>query len=307
MTAARLSAASTPATRTRKSGRMPVARPPVIGARVVGTRPTRLRYWAAPLAAALLCCSLPVRAGLFDDDEARAKIEQLRSQVDVIQKSAVARLGALETAVQDKRALIDLATSIDSLRDELAQIRGQIEVLSNQVAQGERRQKDLYADLDARLRRIEKAREDEAKAAEAAKAQDKAQQDSGALEGKAYEAALGAYKAARYQEAIEQFQALVQANPLSELAPSAQYWTGNALFALKDYKRAVTELRKLVLGWPENPRASDSLLTIASAQAELGDAKAEHATLTELVAHYPKTPAADQAKQRLARKPASTR
>ena len=79
------------------------------------------------------------------------------------------------------------------------------------------------------------------------------------------------------------------------------------MFALKDYKRAVTELRKLVLGWPENPRASDSLLTIASAQAELGDAKAEHATLTELVAHYPKTPAADQAKQRLARKPASTR
>ena len=88
MTAARLLAASTPV--------------------------TRLRYWAAPLAAALLCCALPVRAGLFDDDEARAKIEQLRSQVDVIQKSAVARLSALETAVQDKRALIDLATSIEA-------------------------------------------------------------------------------------------------------------------------------------------------------------------------------------------------
>ena len=38
---------------------------------------------------------------------------------------------------------------------EIARLRGQIEVLANELANTQKRQKDFYTDLDARLRNLE--------------------------------------------------------------------------------------------------------------------------------------------------------
>ncbi len=262
--------------------------------------------------AALAGGTLAAHAGVFDDDEARQRIEQLRNQLQLIQKSVDGRFGSLEAQVQDRSALIELGSTIDKLRDELARMRGQFEVMANRIEQAERRQKDFYADLDNRLRRMERAQEERAKEdlarndklKEDKEARERAEQESAAAEGKAYEAALAAYKAADYKAAAQQFEAFVAAWPESPLAGNAQYWNGNALFSLKDYKGAKAAQQKMVASSPDNPRVPDALLSIASAQAELGDTKAEQATLKDLVARFPKSPAADQAKQRLARRPA---
>src|SRR5207247_11311297 len=121
------------------------------------TRAMRLRItlalWAALLAGA-------AHAALFDDDEARKQIIQLRNQVDARQKSIAerlsaidARLGQLDSSGQNR--VVDLAQLIESLKQDVAKLRGHIEVLSNQTETLERRQKDLYVDLDNRLRKIE--------------------------------------------------------------------------------------------------------------------------------------------------------
>src|SRR5256885_9342089 len=111
-----------------------------------------LALWAALLAGA-------AHAALFDDDEARKQIFQLKNQVEARQKaieerlSAIdARLGQLDSSGQNR--VVDLAQLIESLRQDVAKLRGQIEVLSNQTETLERRQKDLYADLDNRLRKL---------------------------------------------------------------------------------------------------------------------------------------------------------
>ena len=85
----------------------------------------------------------------------------------------------------------------------------------------------------------------------------------------------------------------------SQLVPSAQYWVGNAYYALRDYKVAIAAQEKLVASWPENAKASDALLNIASSQVELGDQKSARETLRVLITKYPNSPAAEQAKQRL--------
>ena len=87
--------------------------------------------------------------------------------------------------------------------------------------------------------------------------------------------------------------------PNSALVPSAQYWIGNAYYALRDYKVAIAAQQKVVVSWPDNPKAADAMLNIASSQAELGDQRAARETLKVLVTKYPQSPAAEQAKQRL--------
>ena len=81
--------------------------------------------------------------------------------------------------------------------------------------------------------------------------------------------------------------------------PSAQYWVGNAYYALRDYKNAITAQQKIVAAWPDNAKAPDALLNIASSQAEMNDSRAARETLQLLLKKYPTSPAAEQARQRL--------
>jgi tol-pal system protein YbgF len=252
-----------------------------------------LAVWAALFAGA-------AHAALFDDAEARKQIFQLRNQVEARQKAIEerlsvidSRLGQLDSSGQNR--VVDLAQLIESLKQDVAKLRGMIEVLTNQTDTLERRQKDLYVDLDNRLRKIEQSQ---------TQLQDKLSQGerNAAAEKQAYELALNQFKVGNYQLAISSFQNFMTNFSGSELLPSAQYWIGNAYYAMRDYKSAIAAQQKVVKLWPENSKAPDALLNIASSQAELGDSPAARETLRALVKKYPSSPAAEQAKQRLAQK-----
>jgi tol-pal system protein YbgF len=252
-----------------------------------------LVVWAALFASA-------AHAALFDDDEARKQITQLRNQADSRQKSIEERLSAIDAKLGQidatgQNRTVDLAQLIESLKQDMAKLRGQIEVLSNQSETLERRQKDLYVDLDNRLRKMEQTQ---------TALQDKMSQGerSAAAEKQAYETALNQFKLGNYQLAITSFQNFMTNFSSSEMLPSAQYWIGNAYYAMRDYKSAIAAQQKVVRLWPENSKAPDALLNIASSQAEIGQSSAARETLRTLVKKYPSSSAAEQAKQRLARK-----
>ena len=232
-------------------------------------------------------------AGLFDDDEARKEIAALKAQIGANQKAAEERLGRIETLLQDRS--IELNKLIEELKQELARMRGQIEVQANKIETLDRRQKDLYVDLDTRLRKLEPSAQTPEKPAAAAAPDPVA-------EGKAYEAALNQFKIGNYQSSVAAFQNFLATYPESLQVSSAQYWIGNAYYALRDYKTAIAAQQKLLVSWPTSPKAPDALLNIASCQSEMGDAKAARETLQALVKKYPGTPVAEQAKQRLAGK-----
>ena len=226
------------------------------------------------------------RAGLFDDDEARRDIAALKAQLGASQE----RLAKIETMLQDRS--IELTKLIDELKQDLARMRGQLEVQANKVETLDRRQKDLYVDLDARLRKLEPSAQAPEKPAAAA--------SDPVAEGKAYEAALNQFKIGNYQSSVAAFQNFLATYPESQQVSSAQYWIGNAYYALRDYKTAIAAQQKLLASWPDSAKAPDAMLNIASCQAEMGDAKAARETLQALLKKYPGTPAAEQAKQRLA-------
>ncbi len=254
---------------------------------------------AGALAIALALAAVPARAGLFDDEEARRQIANLQRMVEAQQK----RLEGIEAEARDRRALLELASQIEQLRGDLAKIRGQLELLANQADNADKRQKDLYVDIDARLRKLEQAKEQPAAGAEKPAA---GPGEPEAAETKAYEAALNQFKLASYPLAISAFNGFLVTYPASPLAPSAQYWIGNAYYAQRDYKNTIAAQQKVLANWPDSPKAADAMLNMASAQSESGDARGARRTLEALIVKHPTSSAAASAKQRLAQ-PAAKR
>lgn len=239
------------------------------------------------LAALLLVAALPAQAALFDDEEARKRIEQLRTEVN-------ARMDKLEAA---SRGQIDLANQIEALKAEVAKLRGQVEVLSNEVESTQKRQKDFYIDLDNRLRKLEPQAGAEGKPADAKPAVDPA------AESRDYEAALNLFKAGKHKDALGAFLAFIKAYPASPFLPSAHYWAGSAHYQLGEYKKAIEQFARLAATWPDDAKAPDALLGEANCQQESGDAKGARKTLEALVEKYPASAAAAVAKQRLSARP----
>jgi tol-pal system protein YbgF len=267
------------------------------------------------LAGALLAFAIAAPAfaqGLFDDNEARRRVEALRQQITENQRIIDERLNKMEStvaSVSDRGAILELANQIEALRGDMARMRGQLEVVGNQVENTEKRQKDLYLDIDTRIRKLEEAREQAAaaaaQAAAAAAAQPPAQpaqpaESQQAGEMRAYQAALDQFKLGNYSLAVAAMQGFLVTYPNSTLAPNAQYWIGMTHSGQRDYKNAIAAQRKLLASWPDSDKAADALLSIASSQETMGDRRNAQKTLQEVISRYPKSSAAASAKQRLA-------
>jgi tol-pal system protein YbgF len=252
----------------------------------------RLSARAALVALAFAAAAPAANAALFDDEEARARIEALRRQVNASQQAVDERLGRIETEIRDRRALVDLAGQIEALRGDIARMRGQVEVLANQIDNADKRQKDLYLDIDTRLRKLEQPRE-------TAAVKPAADAPASPEETKAYEAALNQFKLGNYPLAISALQGLLVTYPGGKLAPNAQYWIGMAYAAQRDYRNAIAAQQKLLAAWPEDPKAPDAMLNIANSQEALGDRRGAQKSLEGVLERYPASQAAVSAKQRL--------
>ena len=268
---------------------------------------------AAPVALALLLAvqlaTAPARAALFDDDEARKRIDVLRGRVDQLERSLNQRLDELEAK---NSAVLDLFKDVEQIKSDIAKLRGQYEVLAYELEQAQKRQKDLYVDLDTRLRKLEGgtagpgtpgategAPSTPVAGASPSLPPSAARPGDVASEQRAYDAALDQFKSGNYAAATASFQAFFRTYPKSPLAPSALYWAGNAQYGQKDFRGAITTQRQLLSTFPDSQKIPDALLNIASAQIELGDNAGARKTLGDIIAKYPTSEAAGKARQRL--------
>jgi tol-pal system protein YbgF len=267
------------------------------------------------LAAALLLAAMataPARGALFDDDEARKRIDALRQRVDTLEQQLSQRLERIEAK---DAALVDMFRDVEQIKADIARLRGQYEVLTYELEQAQKRQRDLYLDLDSRLRKIEGG-PGAAATAETGAGVAAGTPSAGAAPGstsgagprpgdpageqRSYDAALEQFKSGSYPAAIASFQSFVKTYPRSPLAASALYWVGNAQYAQRDFRGALTTQRQLVAAYPDSQKIPDAMLNIASCQIELGDAAGARRTLEDIVSKYSSSEAAGKARQRLA-------
>ena len=273
-------------------GRRQCSAGPAATARAVGRgRAAAAAIAVAALAGAAALSAGPVHAGLFDDEEARKAIVDLRSRVTAVDDAAKARHAELaEQIAALRRSLLDLNNQLEAMRGELARMRGSDEQLAKDLAELQKRQRDLGQAYDDRLRKLEPVKVT-IDGREVAVAQE---------EKSAFDAALAPIRAGEFDKAAAALLLFQRRYPGSPYTDQARYWHANALYGKRDYKQAIDAYRAFVAAAPEHPNAPDALLAVANSQAETKDPRAARRTIEELMKAYPQSAAAQAGKERLA-------
>lgn len=254
-----------------------------------------MRYWLPIL---LLLVSGPASAGLFADDEARQRITALEAQIARLE-TALARTE--EDSRARIRALLDLQMQLEAQAAEVRKLRGENEEKQHALQDVEQRQKDLYLDLDARLKRLESAAVARPGLPAAGMADGRRDVPDNPLgENKAFEVAYGLYKAEDYQRAALAFRDFLRQFPQTVHEANVHYWTGNAYFLSGAFADAIEPYQLLVEKFPDHPRVPEALLNIAESQVQLKNKAAARKTLKQIISQFPGSDAADKAKKRLA-------
>ncbi len=241
----------------------------------------------------LACVAPAAHAGLFDDDEARKAILDLRQRVEQgnAQRAALQAEYAdsnkqlTEQVNQLKRSLLDLNTQIELMRVDMAKLRGTDEQVARDVAEIQRLQRDLQQGI----RKLEPQKV----------VVDDKEFTADADEKRQFDEAMAVMRTGDFAGAANALGAFHRRYPASGYKASALFWLGNAQYGKRDYREAMNAFRALAASFPDHPRAPEALLSVANCQLELKDNKAARRTLDDLVKAYPQSEAAQAARERI--------
>jgi tol-pal system protein YbgF len=224
-----------------------------------------------------------------DEDPVQIKLKDLDT-----------RLARIERVVANQ-SLLDLANQGESLRNDLRVMHNDVDLLTNNLEASRKQQRDLYADLDRRMKNLESrgggaGTAGSGDAGSAGAAGDSAQ---GSDDKAAYQTAFNLLKDSQYDRAIAAFQKFLAAFPDSQLADNAQYWLGEANYVNKSFPEAQLAFQRVIDKYPQSRKRPDALLKIGFCQYELKEWDVAKETLSKVVAQFPDTQAGRLAQQRL--------
>ena len=272
---------------------------------------------------------------LFEDEGARKKLNEIQDQLNALQSSIEFQLNEKFTNFEksnkvDPKLINSLSERINTLFDDLAKLRGEVEVLTYALQTSEERQKVLYKELNERLQKIEDSAlkiENNVNTAESSPTNQPLNQNNliiqeeevlpeiapepipqaadlpplvdKNIEYQEFEDAKKLITATKYKEAFDALDKFVINYPSSELLPEAKYNLGYTQFALRNYKAAINTFNKIVLEYPDNPIAPNSLYQVSNSQIQLTRITKAKQTLRTLIKKYPNADIIPSAKKRL--------
>lgn len=241
----------------------------------------------------------------------------------------------------DSGTLLRLLQSVEELKAEVRELRGQLEQQQYSLSQMTDRQRELYLDVDRRLQRMEAGGAGVAAAAAstgpgpappvgtsasagstvggtsaastsgaaavgvaaaaAATPAGTPQSTDPLKEQQAYQAAFNLLKAGRYDQAAKSFRKFLAEYPTGKFADNAQYWLGESYYVTRNFDSALREFNTLVSSHPDSQKVTHALLKIGYIHDELGQKEKAREILTSLTNDYPQSTAAGLATKRLER------
>jgi tol-pal system protein YbgF len=239
---------------------------------------------------------LPIcHAGLFDDEEARKAILDLRQKVELNEQSKNKEIQLLRDENANlKRSLLDLQGLIEQLRADNAKQVGLYEQLVKDVSDTQRRQRDLAQGVqvvDERMRRLEPMR----------MAVDGKEFLADPAEVRDFEAALALFRKGDFKLTSQAFVDFLRRYPQSGYQAQGLFWLGSAQYANRDYREAMLNFKAAAEANPASLKTPEAWLAIANCHLELKDNRSAKKTLEDLVRAYPQSEAASAAKDRLSR------
>jgi tol-pal system protein YbgF len=236
----------------------------------------------------------------------------------------------------DNRAMLEMIQQVDQISEDVNLLRGEIEVQANDINEIKKRQRELYKDIDRRLRDMESRTVSQAPAVPAvapqtatpaqptvepsgsttetpsllpaagsttasAPAAPATTQPPQSGEKEAYQAAFDTLKEGRYKEAKTELRAFLDTYPESSFAGNAQYWLGEAHYVTRDFDQGIIEFQRVINGYPSSNKVPDAMLKLGYTHYELKQFPQAKTVLQDLRARYPDETAARLAAKRLDR------
>jgi tol-pal system protein YbgF len=222
----------------------------------------------------------------------------------------------------DNRAMLDLLQRVDELADEISQLRGDLELQASDLEGIKKRQRELYLDIDRRMRELEDrstGRSSTTLAPVVVPSAGSSSTSTGtsvdstptvptaavsatvAEEKAAYQLAFDSLKEGRYKKAKQQFSKFLKDYPGSIYAGNAQYWLGEANYVTRNFTQAAKEFNQVLKLYPSSSKIPDAMLKLGYTHYELKQYSQAKAALQELRKLHPNSTAARLAGKRLDR------
>ncbi len=297
----------------------------------------RLRR-GAPLLLALLIGSgfAPVMAqSVLTPEQMSLRVTRSEAALEKIERQMkdmsedMGRLGRLI----DNRAMLDMIQQVDNLAEEISLLRGEIEIQGNDIGEIKQRQRELYLDIDRRLRELESGATAQAPAGSISVPQidttpsvepaDTSSQQTPAIEPSlpaqttasinqtssvtqseerdAYQAAFDTLKEGRYKKAKTELRTFLDRYPNSSFAGNAQYWLGEAHYVTRNFEQGITEFETVLTRYPTSNKVPDAMLKLGYTFYELKQFEQAKTILQDLRERFPKATASRLAAKRLDR------
>ena len=225
------------------------------------------------------------------EDPGESKVEELDR-----------RMQAVERVVQNQ-SLVNMTQQLSALERRVDELQGSAEEIEYNASTTYERQRELYADLDARIQGLESALQ----ARGAVSVMEGGTLPPGQLpvpggsDRDNYQAAFELLKEQRYEPAALAFQQFLVTYPDSELADNAQYWLAESYYVTQQFEQALSSFQTVIDQYPRSRKVPDALLKMGYCNYELERWDAARAALSKVQADYPETTAARLAGQRLDR------
>jgi tol-pal system protein YbgF len=237
--------------------------------------------------------------GLLGGCELLQPVDDLgESKVDELDR----RMQAIERVVQNQ-SLVNLTQQVAALERRNDELQGRMESQEHSSTTTADRQRQLYADLDARIQALEEAMQ----AASAVNVMEGGTLSPGQLplpggsDRDNYQAAFELLKQQRYEPAANAFKQFLVAYPDSQLADNAQYWLAESYYVTQEFDEALAAFELVITTYARSRKVPDALLKIGYCNYELKRFEAAREALRRVQGDYPETTAARLAGQRLTR------
>lgn len=241
-------------------------------------------------------------AGCATSRDLRALRSELNQRMDEKLSSISADLDDIKKNVSAvdavRKGQANTAADMTDLRENLQQLRGQVESLRKDFTAGTKKDDQRFDNILLKINFIENfleigskqstsdASDKNGKAAggiaskDAAKAQEK---------GRAYSAAYQLFTEGNYEKARGEFQNFLAAYPNSEYSDNAQFWLGECYFSEKKYEAAILEYEKIIKNYPNSNKVRYALLKQGLSFLKMGDKTSAKLLLQEVIKNYPNT------------------
>jgi len=260
-----------------------------------------------------LMATTATQAQALTPDQLTLRVENTNRALEKIQQDLLRLSNQIEN-----RAMLDLFQRVDELADEISQLRGELEIQSNDLSGIKKRQRELYLDIDRRLRDLESRTISQSSTVEPVQiptpdtttpaiepvidTTQSVQPSTASKEEKvAYQAAFDTLKEGRYKKAKASFSSFLKKYPNSIYAGNAQYWSGEANYVTRNFQQGIIDFKQVVELYPTSAKVPDAMLKLGYTYYELKQYDQAKVVLQELRKGFPKSAAFRLAGKRLDR------